>query len=337
MYSFIRALLFKLEPEVAHRLAISALRFIPECFFTIPETSKQPVSAFGLNFAHPIGLSAGFDKNGEYLAALSKLGFSFIELGTVTPRPQSGNPKPRLFRLPEARALINRMGFNNKGVEALVATVERTDYQGILGINIGKNKETSLNHAVDDYLFCLRKAYQYASYIAINISSPNTPDLRQLQDGEYFQALMSQLREEQLYLADVHKRYVPIVVKLSPDEPDEALKRMAQVIVSMGIDGIVATNTTNNHHAVQALPYGQEAGGLSGAPLLLRSTECLRVLKDVVGSRVTLIGVGGIDNALAARDKLTAGATLLQVYNGLIYHGPAFVKNLVTGLAGSSM
>lgn len=332
MYSLIRALLFKLEPEVAHRVALSVLRFIPESFFTIPESSKKPVSALGLSFAHPIGLSAGFDKNGEYLGALSKLGFSFIELGTVTPRPQSGNPKPRLFRLPEAFALINRMGFNNKGVEALVATLENTDYRGILGINIGKNKETSLNDAVDDYLFCLRKAYRHASYIAINISSPNTPDLRQLQGGEYFYALMGRLREEQLNLADLHKRYVPLVVKLSPDEPDEALKRMAQVIVSMGIDGIIATNTTSSHHAVRGLSYGSEVGGLSGAPLLLRSTECLRVLKDVVGSRVTLIGVGGIDSALAARQKLTAGATLLQVYTGLVYHGPAFLKNLVTGL-----
>jgi dihydroorotate dehydrogenase len=330
MYKSIRPLLFHLDAECAHHLALSALRYVPGYCF--PKLKHSAISAMGLEFPHPIGLAAGLDKNGEYLDALAKLGFSFIEIGTVTPRPQVGNPKPRLFRIPDAGAIINRMGFNNLGVDVLVANVKKARYQGILGINIGKNKETPLELAAEDYLHCLRKVYMHASYVTINISSPNTLDLRQLQYGDYFRTLLNELREEQLQLADVYQRYVPLVVKLSPDETDETLKKMADVMVSLGMDGIIATNTTCTRDAVQALPYGDEQGGLSGRPLALQSTHCLHVLKQVVGDDICLIGAGGIDNIASADEKLQAGASLLQVYTGLVYQGPGLVKLLVDGL-----
>lgn len=283
----------------------------------------------GLEFPHAVGLAAGLDKNGEHLDALAKLGFSHIELGTVTPKLQIGNPKPRLFRLPKAHAIINRMGFNNHGVDALLANINKAKYQGILGINIGKNKDTPLNQSINDYVYCLRKVYARASYVTLNISSPNTPDLRQLQRGDYFSDLVSQIREEQLALADENRRYVPLVIKLSPDEDDETLKRMADVILSYGIDGIIATNTTCSRDAVQGLKHANEQGGLSGQPLIERSTQCLRVLKQTVGDDVTLIGVGGISTPEIAREKLKAGASLLQVYTGLIYEGPGLINKLV--------
>lgn len=328
MYQFLRKCLFTLEPEVAHHFVLSVLSWIPSFCFAKSHYHGKPIHALGLEFPHPIGLSAGLDKNGEYLQALQKLGFSFIEIGTVTPKPQTGNPKPRLFRLPKAEAFINRMGFNNLGVDYLVKTVSRSNYQGILGINIGKNKDTSLQHAVDDYRFCLQQVFPLASYVTVNISSPNTPDLRLLQQGEYFEKLMQQLREEQLRLSDKYKRHVPLVIKLSPDESDDALKRMANVVVHLGIEGIIATNTTNQHALVEHLPYGKEAGGLSGPPLRKRSTECIQILKQTCGDAVTLIGVGGIDSTQSAQEKLKAGASLLQVYTGLIYHGPSLVTQL---------
>ena len=331
MYKFIRPILFAIEAEKAHALALKALEYIPNYSFPLDENSK--VEAMGLEFPHQIGLAAGFDKNGDHINALARLGFSFIEIGTVTPLPQSGNEKPRLFRLPKDEAIINRMGFNNQGVDVLVANVEKANYQGILGINIGKNKDTSINHAVNDYLICLQKVYAHASYITINISSPNTPDLRKLQSGDYFKDLINDLREEQLHLADKHNRYVPLVVKLSPDETNEALKTMADVIIAHGIDGIIATNTTCSREGVTNLALSKESGGLSGKPLAKRSTECLQVLKQVVGNDVTLIGAGGIDSVNVASEKLKAGASLLQIYTGLIYQGPHLVKRLVDGIA----
>ena len=327
MYSLIRPLLFRLDAERAHHLSLSALHYLPAALFK----SMQPgpaISVMGLDFPHVVGLAAGLDKNGSHLDALSKLGFSFIELGTVTPRPQPGNPLPRLFRIPSAGAIINRMGFNNQGVDALVANVQKARYRGILGINIGKNKDTALNQAVDDYLFCLRRVYGHASYITINISSPNTPDLRQLQQGAYLQDLLAQLSDERMRLTEQHKRQVPLVVKLSPDEDDEALKGMAEVIRSNRIDGIIATNTTCSRKGVEGLSHADEQGGLSGRPLLARSTTCLRLLKEVVGSEVCLIGAGGIDSLAAGQDKLQAGASLLQVYTGLIYRGPNLISEL---------
>jgi len=335
MYKFIRPILFAMEAEKAHSLALKALEYIPNYSFPIDENSK--VEALGLDFSHPLGLAAGFDKNGEHINALAKLGFSFIEIGTVTPLPQSGNEKPRLFRLPQDEAIINRMGFNNHGVDVLVANVEKSNYQGILGINIGKNKDTPINHAVNDYLICLQKVYAHASYITINISSPNTPDLRKLQSGDYFKDLINDLREEQLHLADMHNQYVPLVIKLSPDETDEALKTMADVIISNGIDGIIATNTTCSRDGITNLDLSKESGGLSGKPLAKRSTECLQVLKQVVGNDVTLIGAGGIDSVNVAFEKLKAGASLLQIYTGLIYQGPGLVKRLVQGVVNKQI
>ncbi len=335
MYKFIRPILFAIEAERAHALALKALDYIPNYSFPLKENSK--VEAMGLEFPHQVGLAAGFDKNGDHIDVLAKLGFSFIEIGTVTPLPQSGNEKPRLFRLPLDEAIINRMGFNNQGVDALVANVKKSNYQGILGINIGKNKDTSINHAVNDYLICLQKVYAHASYITINISSPNTPDLRKLQSGDYFKDLINDLREEQLHLADKHNRYVPLVVKLSPDETNEALKTMADVIIAHGIDGIIATNTTCSREGVTNLALSKEVGGLSGKPLAKRSTECLQVLKQVVGNDVTLIGAGGIDSVNVASEKLKAGASLLQIYTGLIYQGPGLIKRLVKGMVKESM
>jgi dihydroorotate dehydrogenase len=331
MYSFIRPFLFHLDAETAHHLTLKALHYLPSACFAKPKLDE--INVMGLHFPHPVGLAAGLDKNGEHLDALAKLGFSFIELGTVTPQPQPGNPKPRLFRLPKARAIINRMGFNNQGVEALVANVKRADYQGVLGINIGKNKDTPLERAVDDYLHCLRKVYLHASYVTINISSPNTPNLRELQTGDYFSQLVNELREEQLQLSDLYQRYVPLVIKLSPDETDETLKSMADVIVSLGIDGIIATNTTCARDAVQGLPYADEQGGLSGSPLVNKSTQCLKTLKAIVGDEVALIGVGGIDSPDIAKDKLQAGASLIQIYTGLIYQGPGLVKTLTDNIS----
>lgn len=330
MYQLARSLLFSLNAETAHHLGLSMLHYLPDFCFAKPRS--MPVNVMGLAFPHPVGLAAGFDKNGEHLQALAKLGFSFIEVGTVTPRAQLGNEKPRLFRLPSADAIINRMGFNNLGVDVLVANVEKADFQGILGINIGKNKDTPLQQAAEDYLYCLRKVYRYASYVTINISSPNTPDLRQLQQRDYLSNLLSQLREEQLQLADMHQFYVPLVVKISPDESDEQLKQIGEIVLSFGLDGMIATNTTCERAAVQHVQYGNEQGGLSGPPLLEQSTHCLKILKEVVGEQVTLIGSGGIDNPHAAAEKLQAGASLVQVYTGLIYQGPDLVKTLVDGL-----
>lgn len=328
MYSTIRSLLFRLEPENAHHLVLSALKHIPQfCFKPVTGTAVQ---AMGLHFPHHIGLAAGLDKNGEYLDALSKLGFAFIELGTVTPRPQEGNPKPRLFRLPEAHAIINRMGFNNQGVDALVAHVKKAHYKGILGINIGKNKDTALNDAVEDYRYCLQKVYEFASYVTVNISSPNTPDLRQLQQGIYLEQLLSQLRMEQIKLADVHQRHVPLLVKVSPDENEETLKQMTHIILKHGIEGVIATNTTCSRALVAQLPHAEESGGLSGRPVIELSLHCLRLLREYMGDAVTLIGVGGIDSQESARKKLEAGASLLQIYTGLIYQGPGLVHRLVT-------
>ncbi len=319
-----------MAPENAHAFSLAALHYAPS--FCFKKTKSKPIDALGLQFPHAVGLAAGLDKNGEHLDALAKLGFSFIELGTVTPRPQIGNPKPRLFRLPDAHAIINRMGFNNQGVDALVGHVKKARYKGILGINIGKNKDTSLERAAEDYTHCLAKVYEYASYVTINISSPNTPDLRQLQQKEYFANLLSQIQAEQIKLSDKFQRHVPLVIKVSPDEDLETLKQMTEVILNNGIEGIIATNTTCSRTGVTHLPYAEETGGLSGKPLFELSTQCLRLLKQYVGDAITLIGVGGIDSCNTAQAKLDAGASLIQVYTGLIYRGPGLVYELSRGL-----
>jgi len=319
IYPLLRPLLQAFDPEWTHEMGLAALQYLPRCLF--PRPAMSPVSVLGQIFPHPVGLSAGFDVSGAYLSGLAKLGFAFIEVGTVTPRPQQGNPKPRMFRLPEANALINRMGFNNPGVDVLVSHLEKTHYQGILGINIGKNKDTSLAHALNDYLYCMDKVYVHADYIAINISSPNTEGLRELQTGRYFFGLIQGICNQRIRLAKHFQKQVPILVKISPDESDEAIQRMAETMVSLGVDGIIATNTTISRSKVTGLTHADERGGLSGAPLAERSLACLRLLKKTVGDNLTIVSVGGIDNREAIQQRLASGANLVQVYTGLVYNG----------------
>lgn len=328
-YRLIRPFLFMIPPEKAHEYVLTCLAYMPRFCFSSVEA--LPLSVMGMVFKHPVGLAAGLDKNGDYIDALGRLGFSFLELGTVTPKPQLGNPLPRLFRIPEKQALINRMGFNNLGIDYLVSNIKKASYEGKIGVNIGKNKETSLNKAHEDYLYCLRKAYEVADYITVNISSPNTPDLRQLQQVDYFQSLVSMLREEQLQLADTYQKYVPLVIKISPDETDESLKRMAFVMLNEGIDGVIATNTTADKRLLEGLPYSEEGGGISGKVLGLRALHCLRLLKEEIGTEMAIIGVGGIDSAERAKLRISAGADLIQLYTGLIYKGPGLLKSTLSG------
>ena len=326
MYSMVRPWLFKMDAEKAHRIALSALDFVPAFCFSQP--SSNSVEALGMSFSHPVGLAAGLDKNGEHLDALQKLGFSFIEIGTVTPKPQVGNPRPRLFRIPEQEAIVNRMGFNNLGVETLVKNIKKSNYQGILGINIGKNRDTLLSNAVEDYLFCMRVVYPHASYITINISSPNTPDLRQLQKGFYFSYLLERLQTEQKLLSDTHQRHVPLLIKVSPDEGEESLKEMSESMLQYGIEGIIATNTSSRKGFFSELPPALKQGGISGAPLQSLSTACISLLKQYVGNDITIVGVGGINSLASAQEKIDAGASLVQMYTGLIYQGPELVSYL---------
>jgi dihydroorotate dehydrogenase len=287
----------------------------------------------GLAFRNPVGLAAGLDKNGDCIDGLAALGFGFIEIGTVTPLPQPGNPRPRLFRLPQANAIINRMGFNNVGVDTLIANVKRAQYpfdgaqdrRGILGINIGKNAATPIENAADDYLICLRKVYAHASYITVNISSPNTRNLRQLQNEDALNDLLKLLKTEQQKLADTHGGYVPIALKIAPDLEGEQIKQIARLLMQHRIDGVIATNTTLSRDGVENLPHGAEAGGLSGAPLRARSTAVIRQLAAELQGALPIIGVGGILNGADAAEKINAGASLVQMYSGLIYRGPALI------------
>lgn len=332
LYASIRPILFHMDPETAHRVVLKALHAAPAFLFKKPK-KPMTLSAMGMNFPHCIGLAAGFDKNGEHLDALAKLGFAFIEVGTVTPRAQAGNVRPRLFRVSDASAIINRMGFNNAGVDALIANILKSQYKGILGINIGKNKDTPLEKAADDYLYCLQKVYPHASYVSINISSPNTPGLRQLQQKEHLEGLLQALSEEQKRLADRYQRHLPMLIKISPDESTDTVQSIAQMALNYAFSGIIATNTTASRSEVSGLPFGQEEGGLSGRPLQRLSTDCLKILKKEVGDALTLVGVGGIEDVLTAREKLEAGASLLQIYTGLIYKGPSLIASLVDGIA----
>lgn len=326
-YSLLRPLLFDLDPETAHTLTLASLRALPPRLIKalLPAVADDPRPVMGLTFPNPVGLAAGLDKNGECLDAWAAMGFGFIEVGTVTPRPQPGNPKPRMFRLPEARAIINRMGFNNDGVDALLGNVARARFSGVLGINIGKNFDTPLDRAADDYLICLRKVYPRASYVTVNISSPNTKGLRTLQGNRELDSLLAALKAEQARLADRHGKYTPFAVKIAPDLGDQALAEMAALFRQHRIDAVIATNTTLARPNVESLPYGNEAGGLSGAPLKWASDRVLANLDKQLAGEIPLIGVGGILSGQDARDKLTAGADLVQLYSGLIYRGPALV------------
>jgi dihydroorotate dehydrogenase len=324
MFQLLRPALFALDPETAHHATLDALQ-AAHCLGTLPFVVKRPANdprtVMGLSFPNPVGLAAGLDKNGGYIDALAALGFGFIEIGTVTPRPQPGNPKPRLFRLPQAQGIINRMGFNNDGVDALVDNVKRAKFKGILGINIGKNADTPIEKAADDYLIGLRKVYAYASYVAINISSPNTKNLRQLQGGDELDALLAQLKAEQEKLAQLHGRYVPLAVKIAPDLDTDQIKNIAALLIKHRIDGVIATNTTLSREGVENLPHGNETGGLSGAPVRDKSTAVIRTLSAELQCALPIIGVGGILKGKDALEKMQAGASLVQMYSGMIYRG----------------
>jgi len=332
LYSLARPFLFGIDPEAAHDLALASLRMIDRAGLVPILANTAParsVKVMGLTFPNVLGLAAGMDKNGEYVDALAALGFGFLEIGTVTPRPQPGNPKPRMFRLPEAQALINRLGFNNRGVDYLVANVARARYRGVLGINIGKNFDTPIERAADDYEICLAKVYPHASYVTVNVSSPNTKDLRQLQGADELGALAGKLKTEQKRLADVHGRYVPLVLKIAPDLDDAQLADIAKCVLKHELDGIIATNTTLARDAVKGLPHAAEGGGLSGAPLRDASTAIIRKLAQLLGGKVPIIGVGGVMRAADARAKLDAGASLVQIYTGFVYRGPALIGEIV--------
>lgn len=338
MYQFARQLLFKLPAETSHNLTLKSLRLAHKLKAVSPfisRTHAAPVEVMGLHFPNPVGLAAGLDKNGDYLEALAALGFGFIEIGTVTPKPQPGNPKPRMFRLPEAQGIINRMGFNNAGVDHLVERVKAAraaGFDGIIGINIGKNASTPVENALDDYLICLRKAYAHASYITINISSPNTPGLRSLQYGEELNALLSALKQEQTALHASTGRYVPLAVKVAPDLTPEEVAGISECLLGNDIDGLIATNTTLARDAVEGMQHGNEAGGLSGAPVTEKSTQVIAEFASQLQGKIPIIGVGGIFTAADARDKINAGASLVQVYSGLIYQGPALITECVEAL-----
>lgn len=332
LYSLARPLLFSLAPERAHELTLSLLKSSHKMGLMRQKTVAKPVTCMGIEFPNPVGLAAGLDKNGAYIDALAGLGFGFIEIGTITPRPQAGNPHPRLFRIPQAKAIINRMGFNNDGVDQLIENVKAAKFKGILGINIGKNADTPVEKAVDDYLICLEKVYNYASYITVNISSPNTKNLRSLQSGDALTELLQTLKQRQLALAEEHQHYVPLVLKVAPDLEPSDIEFIAQQLLQFKIDGLIVTNTTLSREGVENLPHGDEAGGLSGAPVFEKSTACLAAFAKTLEGKIPLIGVGGILSGEQAVAKRNAGATLVQVYSGLVYTGPELVKDCVDAL-----
>jgi len=333
MYTTLRPLLFSLEAETAHRLTLYALGVAQRSnlmrWVAQPPPAELPVRVFGIDFPNPVGLAAGLDKNGEYLDALGALGFGFIEIGTVTPRPQPGNPKPRLFRLPDQEALINRMGFNNDGVDALVRNVEGSQWRGVLGINIGKNKDTPNDRAVDDYLACLERVYPLATYVTVNVSSPNTPNLRDLQQGESLQRLTAMLTEAREKLATRHGARKPLLLKIAPDLDDAQMDAIAATLLESGIDGLICTNTTIHRSAIAGALHANETGGLSGKPLFEPATEVLRGMAQRLGDRIPLVGVGGVLTGSDAADKISAGAKLVQIYSGLIYRGPWLLTECV--------
>lgn len=337
IYPLIRPLLFRLDAETAHHLSMKALRLAEQtgalsALFPEPEFFS-PVEVMGLKFPNRVGLAAGLDKEGNTIDALGRLGFGFVEIGTITPRPQGGNPKPRLFRLIPHEAIINRMGFNNPGIVEGVANVSRSrHFQGIIGFNIGKNKDTPNEQAANDYLECLRAAYPVADYIAVNLSSPNTPGLRDLQGEEASARLLETLKAEQAKLSASHGRYVPLLFKVAPDLDEPHIEGLAKVFQQGGLDGLIATNTTLDRKAVAGHPRANEAGGLSGKPLTHRSTEVIQAFSSHFGGRLPIIGVGGISSVEDAQAKLRAGASLVQIYSSFIYQGPELVKNLVNKL-----
>ncbi|MCD9538830.1 quinone-dependent dihydroorotate dehydrogenase [Photobacterium carnosum] len=335
LYRIARSAIFQLDAEKAHDLAIqnfSRFTGTPLDFFYRQHVPERPVEVMGITFKNPVGLAAGLDKNGECIDAFGAMGFGFIEVGTVTPRPQLGNDKPRLFRLIPAEGIINRFGFNNLGVDKLVENVKKSTYDGVIGINIGKNKDTPIEKGAEDYLICMEKVYQYAGYIAVNISSPNTPGLRSLQYGEALDDLLSQLKQKQIELAELHGKYVPLALKIAPDLDDDEIVQICESLIRHNIDGVIGTNTTLDRTLVEGMDHCDEMGGLSGRPLQNKSTDVIRKMAIALNGALPIIGVGGIDSAVSAREKIQAGAQLVQVYTGFIYHGPRLVKDIVNGL-----
>ncbi len=337
LYRLLRPLLFSLDPETAHAASLNALQTAQKLgLLTHHLYPCQTRSVMGLDFPNPVGLAAGLDKNGAYIDTLAKLGFGFMEVGTVTPRPQPGNSRPRLFRIPQAHAIINRMGFNNDGIDQLLVNIRESNYQGILGINIGKNFDTPVEKATEDYLICFRKAYQYASYVTINISSPNTRDLRQLQNAAELDHLLLALKTAQTELSDLQGKYTPLVIKIAPDLESAHLETIAALLMKYQIDGVIATNTTTSRPHLENLPHADEIGGLSGAPLEPLSTQIIRKLHNLLQGSLPIIGVGGILSANDAKGKMHAGANLIQIYTGLIYHGPDLIRQSVEAICTSS-
>ena len=338
-YPLLRPFLFALDPETAHDLTMRGLDASAKLGLAGAMSDKvppSPVMAMGLSFPNRIGLAAGLDKNAAHIDGLAALGFGHLECGTVTPRPQPGNPRPRLFRIPEAEALINRMGFNNTGVDRFVANARRATWDGILGLNIGKNFDTPNHAAVDDYLACFNAVAGRASYVAVNISSPNTRGLRELQAEDALTALLAALKSEQSKLADARGKYTPIAIKLAPDLEPQALEDIARLLVRHRIDGVIATNTTVSRVAVKGMQRGDEAGGLSGRPLRAQATDAIRTLAKAIDGALPIIGVGGVLSGADAREKVEAGATLVQLYTGLIYRGPQLVAECARALAGAT-
>jgi len=339
LYKLAQKALFATDPEVAHGLSMESLRLGHMLGATrfLCKVADQPVSCMGLEFPNPVGVAPGLDKNGDYFEALGDLGFGFVEIGTTTPRPQPGNPKPRIFRLPEASAMINRLGFNNKGVDHLVRRVRKHRFKGILGINIGKNFDTPIESAADDYLHCLEKVYPWADYITVNISSPNTNNLRDLQSEGELDNLLGKLGRRRKELSSEHDRYVPLAVKVAPDLEDDDIGVIADVISHHHMDAVIATNTTIDREGVLGMKHAEEAGGLSGAPLKAKADKVLAVLRMVLPDQIALIGVGGITNGQDAVDKLNLGADLVQFYTGMIYRGPELVSECLQAIANRNL
>ncbi len=335
MYQFFKKAIFLLAPETAHELTIDALSALTNLKLcgVIPSPKKQkPVNVFGIEFPNALGLAAGLDKNGDAIDALGAFGFGFVEVGTVTPKPQPGNPLPRLFRIPEKEAIINRMGFNNKGVDYLVERIKESKYPGVIGVNIGKNKATPEEDALSDYLYCLERVYEVSGYVAINLSSPNTPGLRNLQFGDNLVHLIKGIKAKQAEL-DLQLAHKPILIKIAPDLTEEEVKELAATFNELKVEGVIATNTTVSREAVEGLPYAEEVGGLSGSPVRDQSNYILKLFREQLDESIPLIGVGGVMTEHDAEEKLKMGADLVQIYSGFIYSGPALVTKAIERLA----
>lgn len=335
-YPYLRALLFQLEAEAAHRLTFQMLDMAartPWCALSRRSVVDDPIDVMGIRFPNRVGLAAGLDKNGAHIDGLHCLGFGFVEVGTVTPRAQPGNPRPRLFRLPAAEALINRMGFNNDGLDSFLAHVRARRSKGVIGLNIGKNFDTPIERAVDDYLVGLRGVHPFADYVTINISSPNTKNLRDLQAADQFGPLLAALRKEKEILDDRHGRKVPLAIKIAPDLSPEAVTDIARVLTDEGMDGVIATNTTTSRQGVEGLPFADEMGGLSGRPVRDAATRVIKALRETLPTGFPIIGVGGVDSGASALEKVQAGADLVQIYTGFIYRGPAVIGEISRALA----